>query len=394
MTIDDIVKTFVMQKFPLNRFDNTLFNSLYTQLIFNQGFTEKQANLVIKVLHKYASSYKKITSIDILPFLANPTYTIPIRKNQTSKKITICDHTDWIKAIKIEFPYDDAMVEEMRKVKSHKHIKGFYSGAEKSWYFALNEAAIEFVEQFNDKFSFEIDEHFENLIKQKKNIIDSFEKFVPILSKKENTYKIENIDYKFPEFNFETPLEAAFAARKMGIFTWDEEIDQYLNSNDVDKLTLMFLKSDPGEKFAVNGEEHDFYEFKNIINYLNPCLIVIPGGSELEHISFVYNFLKQIGIKNKEISTMFRLPSESGKDFNDYVKINQINSPISEKTKVVFISSKLPKPIIESQIKFHTLINLGIGGVHYTIREFVANHENIIFFVKNNNQREMNFEFM
>jgi len=80
------------------------------------------------------------------------------------------------------------------------------------------------------------------------------------------------------------------------------------------------------------------------------------------------------------MSVMFRLPAETGKNFNDFVKNNQLNNPITDKTKIVFISSKLPKPVIKSKVKFNCVINLGLGGVHYTIKNFTENHENLINF--------------
>lgn len=395
MTIEDIIKNFIKYNVSLNRYDASLFTSLYQQIALkNSGFTEKQAALILKILPRYANQYQKLTGVDIHPFLINPTFLFPVRKTSNLKKISICEHSEYHKAVKVEFPYDEKIIEEIKKYKFSKNIKANYNGQEKLWYFALNEEAIGFLSNFVTNFNFEIDEEFENYLSQHKTILENLEKYVPLLKKSGMSYSVENLDYKFSEKTFENPLAAIFYARKLGIQTWDEEIEQFLINENIDKLTMNFIKSDPSEKFTVNGEDHDFYDFKHIINYLFPCLIIIPGGSELENITFVHNFLQQIGIKNKEISTMFRLGSDTGKNFNDFVKYNQLNSPISDKTKIVFISSKLPKPIIESEIKFHCLINLGIGGVHYTIREFIANNENIIFFVKNNSQREMNFEYL
>ena len=78
-------------------------------------------------------------------------------------------------------------------------------------------------------------------------------------------------------------------------------------------------------------------------------------------------------------------------DFNDFVKENKLNSPITEKTKIVFISSKLPKPFVKSKVKFNCVINLGFGGVHYSIKNFVENHENLIFYTEKKSQKEFEF---
>jgi preprotein translocase subunit SecD len=114
-------------------------------------------------------------------------------------------------------------------------------------------------------------------------------------------------------------------------------------------------------------------------------------ATEMEKLQLGYDFLKSIKVDKSEMSVMFRMPSESHKKFNDFIKENKLNSPISEKTKVVFISSKLPKPLIKSKIKFNSLINLGFGGVHYSIKNFVENQENCISYTEKILQKEFEF---
>ena len=125
--------------------------------------------------------------------------------------------------------------------------------------------------------------------------------------------------------------------------------------------------------------------------HLTPLLVVIPGGNELEKLKLSFNFLKDNGFKNEEMSVMFRLPTLDGKGFNDFVKDHSLNSPIGENTKAVFVSSKLPKPVLKSKIKFHGIINLGFENVHYTMRDFLKNHENLIFYSEKKLQRELDF---
>jgi hypothetical protein len=127
---------------------------------------------------------------------------------------------------------------------------------------------------------------------------------------------------------------------------------------------------------------------------MGPCLVVIPGGSEIDTTRTAYEFLSGIGIKNDEMSVMFRLPSGPTEIFNKFVKDNELNSPITENTKIVFVSSKLPKPVLKSKIKFNGIINLGFSNVHYTMRDFVGKHENLVFYSKKKQQREMTFAFL
>ena len=99
-------------------------------------------------------------------------------------------------------------------------------------------------------------------------------------------------------------------------------------------------------------------------------------------------------IKNSDMSVMFRLPSETHEIFNNFVKFNELNSPIRNETKIIFVSSKLPKPVLNSKIKFHSILNLGYNNVHYSLRDYVGNHENVMFYSKIKDQRNVNFGYV
>ena len=124
---------------------------------------------------------------------------------------------------------------------------------------------------------------------------------------------------------------------------------------------------------------------------MSPCLFVIPGGHELKKLSQAYEFLKMLGIPDEQQSVMFRLDSNIDKNFNNFVKETGLNSPITENTKVVFISSKIPKPVLKSNLKFNSVINMGFGGVHYSIRDYVGNHENLVYYTEKKLQKEFDF---
>jgi hypothetical protein len=123
-------------------------------------------------------------------------------------------------------------------------------------------------------------------------------------------------------------------------------------------------------------------------------MVVIPGSNELDTMTLSYEFFKELGITNKEMSVLFRLPSNTHENFNNFVKLNELNSPITEATKIIFVSGKIPKPIFKSGIKFHSILNLGYNNVHYTLRDFIKNHENTIVYSREKEIRNMKFEFL
>jgi hypothetical protein len=100
--------------------------------------------------------------------------------------------------------------------------------------------------------------------------------------------------------------------------------------------------------------------------------------------------LEQNGIPANEMSTLFRLSNENGNEFNNYVKENKLNGLVSKNTKIVFISGKVPKPLIEADVNFSCILSFGILGVHYTLSNYLKNHH----FVLNYALKESDFAGM
>jgi hypothetical protein len=200
-----------------------------------------------------------------------------------------------------------------------------------------------------------------------------------------------NIFTNFPKLEATEIIPAMFEARRRGISTWSDAVVEKFNNANINEFTRAFLKSEVDDYLHINCEKNDISCLGEIITYMSPCMFVIPGGSELKKLTQVYEFLKTSGIDNHEMSVMFRLDSKIDKNFNNFVKDNKLNLPIAENTKVVFISSKLPKPVLKSKIHFNSVINMGFGGVHYSIRDYVGNHENLIFYTEKKEQKEFDF---
>lgn len=297
------------------------------------------------------------------------------------------------KVAKVEFPYNEDYVTEIRK---HRDELGFaqWNGDQKAWIFGLTENTIGFLSILMDKEQFDCDDEFRNYVNQYKEIQNNLEKYVPMLVLENNEPKIVNISENTPILKSKDILSAIFEARKYGVVTWDVEISNFIESDKVHHITRDLLKTEPGENFSVNSEKVEISDLTQIIEHMSPCLFVIPGGSELEKTEMSYEFLSSVGIRNDEISVMFRLPSTTHKKFNDFVKNNNLNNSIGSDTKVVFVSSKMPKPVLKSKIKFNSVINLGFGNVHYTMRDYVGKHENLIFYSAGSKQKELEFVYV
>jgi hypothetical protein len=381
MNIEDIIVVVVNNRIPLNSWDCRLVDSLFEQIILNNSLTEKQGNAVVKILKKYSPHISRITGKDIKQFLETPTYRLGIRTINLIKKAGIVEHEIFGKAIRMEFPFNFEIIQEIKNKKTFDH-SGRWDSEEKVWIFPLNETNISHLSTIIRNYQFETDLELRGYIEQVEKIIENMDEHIPLLVLENNETKIRNFSQNLSVFDSKNILKSIFEARKMGILTWDDYIDEYLSSEIDNETTRDFLMSDPGQKFHVDRGKKDIFSLSDIILNMGPTLFIVPGGSELENLQNCFNFLTSIGIDQKEISVMFRLSQENHKSFNDFVKNQGLNNPISESTRAVFISGKLPKPLLKSKIKFHSVVNMGFDHAHYTMRDFVKNHENVVYYAE------------
>lgn len=390
MNIEDLVSELVYSRITLNTYDSQLVYSFHDQVSRHKGLTEKQGILAVRILKRYNRPLSQFLNKDVTIFLENPTFRMGIRKINNEKRLSVVEHGSYGRAIKAVFPYNEKIIEIIRKAKDEIG-QAMWDKEEKCWIFSANEASIQFLHNLD---TFETDEIFQDYIIQLENIQRDMAKYVPMLIIENLTPKLKNCDKNMPDLISNDLISAIFEARKRGVYTWDETISNFIESDEVDPLTRTFLKTDPGEKLAVDSGNYEISRLLPIVAHLLPIMVVIPGGSELENMILACNFFKELGIDNTEMSVMFRLPTTTHEIFNSYIKLNELNSPISENTKVVFVSSKIPKPIFKSGIKFHGILNLGYSNVHYTMRDFIKNHENTIIYSKGKDIKNIQYGFM
>jgi hypothetical protein len=374
----------------LNRFDQKIIDSFGNQIMIGTGFTEKQSVLAVKILSRYSDQISLHLKNNINRFLENPTYRYKIRKTVTTRSIKIIDNT----VIEVKFPFDENFVTEIRKYKSsHSSRSGniVWDKENTSWMFTLNESNIQFITNLCNPNDFEFDEDFKKYARDSEAILENIENYAPILVGENNQYAIVNAPKNMPKITATDLLGAVLQARKFGVILWDDNIDHCLNTGTIDDVTVQFLKSNPGAITELSNNTSDLACLETVLKNLGPSLIIVPGGMELEKMTHALDLLQGIGVSNKNMSVLFRLPTETGRNFNDFVKNQELNGPICEETSVVFISGKLPKPLIKSGIRFNSIINLGFDSAHYTIKEYVKNHPHQIYFDLKKTNRGFNF---
>lgn len=398
MHIEDLITSLILTNSTrLSEWETTIVYSLSSQLNNDTGFTEKQATLALRILIKHQQILSASLKQDIRQYLENPRYRYPFRTISTVKKISIEQHEVYGRAIRVEFPFNESTVNLIRGSRKNS-VEPTWDKDRKSWIFPLTEDSIHFLSELTNLERFDYDEEFQLYLDQFNAIIDNIDQHIPMLILENGKPKFKNISKFMPELSTDDILSAMFEARRYGIVTWDDEINDWFNNSDLSELTKLFLTVEPSEKIEYNCNLHPIECISDIVKYMSPCLFVIPGGSEFTKLKLSYDFLKTMNIENADMSVMFRLASENDKKFNEFVKENQLNSPIGKNTKIVFISGKLPKPVLaaerHSDIKFNSVINLGFSSVHYSVTQYLENQENKIYYSEIKAKKESQFAIM
>lgn len=376
----------------ISNWDSNVVQSLNMQITFHgSGFTEKQSQLALKIIRRYRNQLDTLLGTNITPFLDTPIYRLPIRVPASNyRKISIVPHYQWIKAIKVEFPYNEMFVQSIRDSRNESSFAVWDKDA-KAWMFSLSEHNIKTVQSLAEKDLFDVDNEFKEYVTQINIAIANMENFMPMLTVDNGIPKYVNSSHHIPKLTTTNVVGAIFEARKSGIDVWDESIDTVIDSGIMNEIVRSFVRSPATSKFHVDSTNISMNALKDIVQYLEPGLIIIPGGLELSKTTVAYNFLKEHGVKDEEISVMFRLPNNIGKEFNYFVKDHNLNNPISEKTRFVFVSTKMPKPVLTSKTKFNCVISLGLHNMHYTIRDFTKNCPNLIFYCEQRPNKDLEF---
>jgi len=340
-----------------------------------QGMTEKQANLVLKILKKHVDTLNDAYKYDVMPFILNPTYKFPLRISITSSTIELIEDRQGRKTISLKFPYKEEII-KLIKDRNLKTLARSWNADTRSWELSLDTEALRLCMTLVDQYQFTYEPIFQNYFDQIKNIEQNFENYVPMVDYVDGKYQFRNTPPQIPQLNHEDLQHSLFQARRYGIFTWSDEVEKEMSKANLSSLTLDFLKHTKNEEFVIKLEDFTPDSLENLVKYLLPCMIFIPAGSELTRTRHAFDMLQKAGVENRQISTMFRLSNDTHSSFNKYIKENGLNSPITEDTKAVLVSQKIPKTVFQSDLKFPTAIVYNRYHAHYATKDFMRTFQN------------------
>jgi hypothetical protein len=364
--------------------DGTILSSLAEQIAFNANqLTEKQGHLALRVLNKHRSELRLTVPL-IDSILDQPKWKHPFRVISQQKRILIIKtpvEGNTGNVIALEFPYNETLVELLRKRNSEVHQlhKGTWDGNVKKWIFNITETTIEWIGTTFLAQEFHASEEFIELYRSVSEVFLDMEHHLPMLVHTSTGFELKNCHKKIPQPKTTNLVEALFWAREYGVTTWDDTIDSKIKT-EINPVTRTILSLASSKHPWVDSSMYPVDSFTDLLTYGGPALVVVPGGSELTMVKNWMEFAYRLGIETKDMSVMFRLPNEQS-DFNQFVKDNELNGPITDTTRIVFVSTKITKPLIKSGVKFNTVINLGYYNyMHFTMSTVVDNARNLVYY--------------
>lgn len=371
-------------------FDQKILTSFWSQLNSGICLTEKQGNLCVTLLKKYKLKISQAVGHDISMFLENPQFKNAFRTINSKKNLKIIEHPTYFKAIKIDFPYDEDIIKKFRSVKQNLHY-ATWDNEEKSWFVNLDESSIKFVDELVKDYGFIADEELTKLLTQLESIKDNIELFVPMVVYQNEMVKFVNVSQYCPQNTSTDFIESILFAKELGIFTWDQQIEGKIDILPCTNMVKKFLRHDISKPFDINLEENSLLELIPVIKFLLPCLVIISDNNELEKLEKTVNLFQKVGISLTDMNVLFRLSSDTNSEFNEYVRTNKLNSPISDKSKVAFIGTNVPKTILGPRLEFKSILNYNYYSAHYKIRNYTQSHKNVINILDTKPQRSFNF---
>lgn len=377
---------------PVWQADAAIIESLADQIANNNGFTERQRGLALRLITKYKKHLADALKIDIDAELANPQFLFSIRILQGAKTISIQDAGDNQKKIVVKFPYDVALIEIIKQYKRDQKMNEYsqinWNADTRSWEYGYNEDNILHLCTFVDH-GFTLDPELLDLASNALLVQENILQYIPMVTFEDNKFSYKNVVDHLPQPTSTNLIEVLLHAKMHGITHWDDAIELALVSGGFSFEVLKLLRA-VSSPTMLNCAT--LLDIQDIIRYARNTLFIIPGGTELEHLKVAHAFLISEGYDASEITVAFRLDSSSGKICNEYIKDNCLNKPISDNTRFVFVSGKIPKPIIEANKQFDNVLHFGTNSAHYTLKNYIKYHHNVICLnILSNTTKEMNF---
>jgi hypothetical protein len=153
-------------QFSLARYDVQIIQSMSQQTTSGIAFTDRQAILAHKLVVKYKRQFAN-HAIDIGFHEDNGHYRLPVRMVDRTRSIRIENGV-----IHIRFPYESAMIDDLRESGKLLHGNLKFDKDSRSWVAAITEPRLLWLQDLATKYQFELDDLALELLNQVRHAQD------------------------------------------------------------------------------------------------------------------------------------------------------------------------------------------------------------------------------
>lgn len=144
-------------RISLARYDTAIVNSLASQTIGGVALTDRQLELVKKIVAKYRRQLAQY-KIDIGDQAVNPVLRMPVRRVDRTKSISVVNNT-----IHIKFQYDTEIIKYLREYNDLGLGSIRFDSDLRIWVAGITEPVILFLSELVDKYVFTVDSTFQDM---------------------------------------------------------------------------------------------------------------------------------------------------------------------------------------------------------------------------------------
>ena len=372
-------------KIPIDNHESTIIKSLATQVFNDIALTDRQLILVLKKIEKYRYGLE-VNFVDVDDILLTKRLRKPIRYIDRSQYAKI-DQINNETVIVIRYPFSKRLEAKWHDIS--RAIKGPInhdkSDSVKTVLLIESNVCL-LIDDFLDR-DFTIDPKLLEIYEKIKDIKNDPERYLPcidfvdrkIVLKNLNDRCLAYIGEKIIDVNQDFPSSIS-TVKGCGVLNLSEKLLDEIDHRNYTVLTKEILKN-PKTRLKIDPKNHDFDQLLTAIEKLNqwPILIMIDENpSTPSLVKFINEKLKNY-IPTDKFTVFFRLGADK-KDFNQYIKDQNLNNYIDADTKaVIILKNKIPKPLLKSEWKSRTAIVMSTN-TYGRSSAYINQFENVYYY--------------
>lgn len=358
--------------------DISLIRSIARQTFKGTALTDRQLELMRSKVILYQKELED-HGIDVDDNILQ--LRLPLRQIDRTKSISLVDNK-----IKIRFIFNKKYIGKIQELRDSIG-RSEYNTKEKAHYYDFNEKNCYSIIKAYESCSFEIEQSLFEYYKKLEDMMENKENYVPgIYGLKLKNIAKSAVDFMISDIGEPTIDNLALfrdRAEVYGLFHFDDKDLEKSLQNLSDLSKKLILRSNinvlvPPSKYNLKDVFASVLELNRM-----PLVVLINEKTALDDIKMFHPCTSGGLVFPENVSVMFRLDNNTdyNKAFNLFIKENNINRPLDNKTKIVYTKkNELPKTLLEKDWKPKTAIVIGSERLDGKVTDYIKTCDLVIHF--------------